>query len=103
MADIFLSYASEDIDKAQRLAQALTAHGSVFWDRTIPAGKTWREFISFELERALYGFLRHDVKERQRTLSYLSHHGFTNSVTSNSPAQPLIEKLAGTLPGGRCH
>ena len=53
MADIFLSYASEDIDKARRLAHALAAPGwSVFWDRTIPAGKTWREQIGSELEDA---------------------------------------------------
>jgi len=43
MADVFLSYAREDQAFAQRLAQALEAEGfSVWWDRTIPPGKTWK-------------------------------------------------------------
>lgn len=46
MADIFLSYAEED----RGIAQALTGHlerlgWSVWWDRRIPAGKTWRGVI----------------------------------------------------------
>ena len=53
MADIFLSYANEDIDEARRLAQALMARGwSVFWDRTIPTGQAWRKHLGLELERA---------------------------------------------------
>jgi len=44
--DIFLSYANEDHDRARALAAALESQGwSVFWDRTIPSGKTWREVI----------------------------------------------------------
>lgn len=53
MADVFLSYAREDLEQARQLAQALTGQGwSVFWDRTIPAGETWREYIGAQLEQA---------------------------------------------------
>jgi hypothetical protein len=53
MSDIFVSYASEDRAAAQKLAKALEARGwSIFWDRTIPTGKTWRETIGKELGSA---------------------------------------------------
>ncbi|MET0963130.1 MAG: TIR domain-containing protein [Noviherbaspirillum sp.] len=46
MADIFLSYAEEDREAARRVAGLLEASGwSVWWDRRIPAGKTWRDII----------------------------------------------------------
>lgn len=53
MADIFISYAREDLESARRLAGALEERGwPVFWDRTIPPGKTWREVISAALQDA---------------------------------------------------
>jgi len=53
MSDIFISYASEDRSRAQMLSQNLERRGwSVFWDRTIPFGKTWRETIERELVNA---------------------------------------------------
>jgi len=52
LADIFLSYASVDVDRARHLAEVLQQYGSVFWDRTIPTGKTWRQHIGAELESA---------------------------------------------------
>src|SRR5262249_39040121 len=46
MADIFLSYASEDRERARLLASALQSLGwSLWWDRKIPAGKTFAEVI----------------------------------------------------------
>lgn len=50
MADIFLSYTEKDREQARRLAAMLEAVGwSVWWDRRIPAGDTWRSV----LEKAL--------------------------------------------------
>jgi len=52
MADIFISYANEDRKIAGKLAQALESAGfSVWWDRRIPAGRSWRSV----LEEALQG------------------------------------------------
>jgi hypothetical protein len=51
MSDIFVSYASEDRERIMPLVQALEKAGwSVFWDRTIPIGKTWREVVGSEVE-----------------------------------------------------
>ena len=53
MADIFLSYSKEDRKIAGRIAAALTEEGwDVFWDRTIPTGKTWRNWIGGKLDDA---------------------------------------------------
>lgn len=53
MVDIFISYAREDQEALRRLAAALEAQGwSVFWDRTIPAGETWRSYIGKALDDA---------------------------------------------------
>ncbi|MGH8728733.1 MAG: PASTA domain-containing protein [Burkholderiales bacterium] len=53
MADIFISYASEDRDRAQVLAETLERQGwSVWWDRTILPGKTFDQVISAALDSA---------------------------------------------------
>jgi len=50
MADIFLSYTEQDREQARRVATMLESVGwSVWWDRRIPAGETWRGV----LEKAL--------------------------------------------------
>lgn len=50
MADIFLSYAREDEQQAQQIAHQLEATGlTVWWDRKIPAGMTWRQVIERSL------------------------------------------------------
>lgn len=50
MAIIFLSYAREDRERARPLAAALESIGwSVWWDRKIPAGKTFAEVIEAAL------------------------------------------------------
>ena len=53
MADLFISYAREDEARVERLARALEERGlSVFWDRQIPAGQTWRSYIGHALSAA---------------------------------------------------
>jgi formylglycine-generating enzyme required for sulfatase activity len=51
LVDIFLSYAREDLTKAKQLAASLEKQGwTVFFDRTIPPGKTWRQFIGKKID-----------------------------------------------------
>jgi hypothetical protein len=53
MSQIFISYASEDRKHAERLAHALETHGwSVWWDRSIPAGRSFDEVIETALQNA---------------------------------------------------
>ncbi len=51
MTDIFLSYTERDRDTARRIAEALGSAGwTVWWDRRIPAGETWRTVLDHALE-----------------------------------------------------
>ena len=53
MSDIFISYARVDRPRAEALARALEDHGwSVWWDWRIPAGKTFRQVIQEQLDKA---------------------------------------------------
>jgi len=53
MSDIFISYASEDRDRVKPLAKALENQGwSVWWDRTIPPGKTFDQVIEEAINAA---------------------------------------------------
>jgi hypothetical protein len=53
MADIFISYASEDRQRAGALAETLGARGwSVWWDREIPLGQSFDQVIEKALESA---------------------------------------------------
>lgn len=53
MSDIFLSYAREDRDFAERLAKVLgEKHWSVWWDRDISAGEDFQEVILNEIAQA---------------------------------------------------
>jgi hypothetical protein len=54
MAQIFLSYASQDRPRAKAFAEALRERGwSVFWDRTVPPGKVFDQVIDEALSQAL--------------------------------------------------
>jgi hypothetical protein len=53
MADLFLSYSREDSERAGQIAAALEADGfDVFWDKEIPAGQTWADFIENKLNNS---------------------------------------------------
>lgn len=53
MADIFLSYASQDRARVKPLAEALEARGfSVWWDRALGAGEDYTAVIGRELQAA---------------------------------------------------
>lgn len=53
MTEVFISYASEDRDRAGKLASALGALGwSVWWDRKIITGQPFDRIIERELETA---------------------------------------------------
>jgi hypothetical protein len=53
VAQVFLSYDRDDIQRIELLVRALEACGlSVFWDRDIAAGSYWREVIGHELSSA---------------------------------------------------
>ncbi|MCO6434454.1 toll/interleukin-1 receptor domain-containing protein [Nitrosomonas nitrosa] len=53
MTQIFISYAREDETRILPLVRALENQGwSVFWDRRIPAGQTWRSYIGNALNDA---------------------------------------------------
>lgn len=50
---VFISYAREDSARVEALAHALESQGwSIWWDRSIPAGRNYREVISEALENA---------------------------------------------------
>jgi hypothetical protein len=53
MSDIFISYAREDRDKAKTLAELFQQQGwSVWWDRSIPPGRSFDEVIEEALGAA---------------------------------------------------
>ncbi len=53
MSDIFISYSHEDRSKVERLVNVLSTFGwSIWWDRTILAGKVFDEVIEKEIEAA---------------------------------------------------
>jgi tetratricopeptide (TPR) repeat protein len=53
MADVFISYASEDRERTRPLAEALEARGlTVWWDRVLAAGDNYAQTIQTALEEA---------------------------------------------------
>ena len=53
MADVFISYASEDRDRVRPLAEALLARGfNIWWDRSLAAGQDYASIIERELKNA---------------------------------------------------
>ena len=59
MADIFLSYVREDLERAKVLVQALEEQGwRVWWDRTITPGQSFKAVIARALDDARCAVVR---------------------------------------------
>jgi len=53
MADVFISYASQDRDRVKPLADALQSRGfNIWWDRSLAAGQDYAQIIERELKNA---------------------------------------------------
>lgn len=53
MADVFLSYARDDKQRAAAIAKALEQQGyDVFWDNEIPPGATWADYLQSKIQGA---------------------------------------------------
>ena len=53
MADVFISYASADRERARAISERLSTLGhSVWWDRTIPPGRIFDDVIQEALDAA---------------------------------------------------
>lgn len=53
MADVFISYASEDRNRVRPLAEALQERGfNIWWDRSLTAGEDYNTIIEIELQTA---------------------------------------------------
>ena len=68
MADIFVSYATEDRERVGPLVEVLEGEGwSIFWDREIPPGRSWDDVIQETLDEAqcvVAVWTRHSVESR---------------------------------------
>ena len=68
MADIFLSYASEDRERATLIAEALQAAGwSVWWDQQVRIGEEFDDAIEDALSKArcvMALWSRHSISKR---------------------------------------
>lgn len=87
MAEIFLSYANEDREMAGKVAALLESAGwTVWWDRRIPAGRTWRSVI----EDAL-------TEMRCMVVLWSSHSIDSHWVKEEAEEARALEKLVPVL------
>ncbi len=81
MADLFLSYAREDRQCAELLANALSQRGwSVWWDRQINVGSSFSEVIERELGKA------------KCVIVLWSQHSMTSDWVQNEASEALRRK-----------
>ena len=101
MSDIFLSYASEDRQKAKMLAEVLPQQGwSVFWDRDLIPGDKYREVISKELNeaRCIIALWSTNSTSKDWVLDEASE-----GLKRNILVPVLIEKISSPLGFGQLH
>ena len=79
MADIFLSYASEDRDRIKPIVSGLEQAGwSVFWDRKTPIGLTWEDYIQEQLQQAHFILVVwSEVSDNKRWVRLEAREGLT--------------------------
>ena len=95
MADVFISYATEDRDRAAQLASALGAFGwSVWWDRRIIVGQAFDQAIERELESAksvIVLWSKHSIKSEwvKNEAAAASERGVLVPATIESVKLPI--------------
>lgn len=102
MSHIFLSYASEDRERAAVVAQALQDLGwSVWWDRVIPIGRPFVDVIKEELESAACAVVlwsRHSASsqwvQREARLAVEQHKLFPALIEDITPPWEFSELQA---------
>ena len=53
MSDVFISYSHKDKSVAEKFARLIESNGmTVFWDKQIPPGKTYDQFIKEQLDKS---------------------------------------------------
>ncbi|WP_395645433.1 toll/interleukin-1 receptor domain-containing protein [Terricaulis sp.] len=107
MTDVFISYAHEDQAFVRRLAQALEGEGfSVWWDHTIPPGKTWNTYIArgiAEAKACIVVWSKHSVASKwvleEATLANNGEKLLPVSVDASPPPMGFLSVQAAQLAG----
>lgn len=107
MTDVFISYAHEDQAFVRRMTQALEAEGfSVWWDHTIPPGKTWNTYIArgiAEAKACIVVWSKHSVGSKwvleEATLANNAEKLLPVAVDASAPPMGFLSLQAAQLSG----
>jgi hypothetical protein len=102
LSDVFISYARENLLEARSIAEALHDRGlSVFWDRTIPAGRTFEHVIEEAIGDAkavVVLWSRHSIRSDwvRAEASEGANRGILVPATLDGASPPLRYRVAQT-------
>jgi hypothetical protein len=102
LSNVFISYAREDGDAARAVAEALQNRGiSVFWDRSIPAGRSFEDVIESALAEAkavVVLWSRHSVRSDwvRAEVAEGARRGILVPATLDGEEPPLRYRIAQT-------